>query len=210
MIAPAGQLQLIENSSLQHFFQQSVAQAMQRQSLQADVNTVIYVVNLLTLFARSEHFFAENDEGRHIQPLASHYQAAVNSTTDYARTAALQRLGDIALFVSGVFSHSLERRLVDIDYYINMGGNAYAHAAEIRERRMQHKVLADVLAELSEKFVDFVDVLNEVGEGLQPATDANLLRLYEVWRRSGSRRARALLLKHGIHLDTGATPDQRH
>jgi len=38
----------------------------------------------------------------------------------------MQRLGDTALFIAGVFADSLNRKLVDVDYYVAMGGTAYA------------------------------------------------------------------------------------
>jgi hypothetical protein len=43
-----------------------------------------------------------------------------------------------------------------------------------------------------------VDALNEVSEMSYRHTDADILRLYEVWMKTGSRRAHGLLHKLGV------------
>ena len=53
------------------------------------------------------------------------YSDALEEESGEARNQILRRLGDVALFISGVFSRSLKRRVVDVDYYIAMGGGAY-------------------------------------------------------------------------------------
>ena len=45
------------------------------------------------------------------------------------RERGLQRLGDVSLFVAGFFAHSFARKLIDIDYHIAMGGQAYGTLA---------------------------------------------------------------------------------
>ena len=41
---------------------------------------------------------------------------------------------------------------------------------------------------LSEKFIELVDVLSEIGENCGISNDSNVLRLYELWMKTGSRR----------------------
>ena len=41
-----------------------------------------------------------------------------------AHDAVLQ-IGDVSLFTSGFFADSLRGKLVDVDYYVNIGGAAY-------------------------------------------------------------------------------------
>lgn len=201
---PAGShhKKLIHPSNLQHYFQDSVDRAVKNQHVETDGGTIIYLANLLTVFTRSENLFEPGDDGSlQLKPLALHYNEALNATSRHARTIALQRLGDIALFISGIFSHSLARKPVDIDYYINMGGSAYSYLSDIRDRRLNETALGEIFAELAQKFVDFVDVLNEVCEQTHAVTDKDLLRLYEVWIRTGSKRTEKQLREHGIHLD---------
>ena len=105
----------------------------------------------------------------------------------------LRHVGDLSLFISGFFSDSLNRSLVDIDYYIQLGGHAYGSLA-----RQRAGVFGDVFDELSGKFPAFVDVLSEVSERTALTSNANLLRLYDRWLRTRSRRRGELLAARGI------------
>jgi hypothetical protein len=193
---------VIQQKNLRHFFQESVHQALKNQHLKAQEYTIVYLVNLLTSFSRSENLFElePSSGGLALKPLAGFYKDAVNANSDFERDLALQRMGDIALFIAGIFSQSLQSKAVDVDYYVNMGGHAYGYLADIKQRKLNGAALGDIFSELSDKFVGFVDVLGEVGEGLSTASHTELLRLYEVWLRTGSKRAQNQLLKHGLQV----------
>jgi hypothetical protein len=107
--------------------------------------------------------------------------------------AALKQIGDASLFISGFFSDSLRGKLVDLDYYISIGGCAY-HALS----RSESDTFSPVFAELSHRFVEFVDVLSEVSERTSLASNVDLLRLYERWLKTGSRRSGQLLVEQGV------------
>jgi hypothetical protein len=51
---------------------------------------------------------------------------------------------------------------------------------------------------LGEKFVGFVDVLSEVSERTSCSSNADLLRLYEKWLKTGSARSGQLLAERGV------------
>jgi hypothetical protein len=87
----------------------------------------------------------------------------------------------------------LRRKLVDVDYYVTLGGYAYGSLGRSDRDRW-----ASVFAELSDKFVNFVDVLSEVSERSGLTSNTDLLRLYEKWLRTGSRRNGTLLVQLGI------------
>ena len=55
-----------------------------------------------------------------------------------------------------------------------------------------------MFAELQDKFQPLVDALNEIGEGAARNSSRDVLRLYELWHKTGSPRAHRLLLKLGI------------
>jgi hypothetical protein len=59
-----------------------------------------------------------------------------------------------------------------------------------------------VYAELSHKFMPMVDALGEVSDTGRVFSEADILRLYEIWLKTGSPRARAQLGKLGVQ----ATP----
>jgi hypothetical protein len=55
-----------------------------------------------------------------------------------------------------------------------------------------------VFAELADNFVRFVDVLSEVSERASLGSNVDLLRLYERWLKTGSRRSGQLLAERGV------------
>jgi hypothetical protein len=184
--------------SLREFFRDAFHTASEHQHLTIDVNAEAYVVNLLTMFARAEAFYEQTAEGLRIKPLARMLAESLEASTPSARHRSLQRLGDVSLFIAGFFARSFARKLVDIDYHIAMGGNAYGSLAETLQRSLSGRCIAAVYAELSHKFQRLVDALNEVSEMSYRHTDADILRLYEIWLKTGSRRAQGLLRGLGV------------
>jgi hypothetical protein len=184
--------------SLQEFFKDSVAHAMARQRIKADEHTAYYVVNLLTLFARSEALFDQTENGLELKPLAKVIAESVATELAAEQRHALQRVGDVALFIAGFLPDGLVARLVDVDYYVRLGGSAYSTLSDKVRGSLRGQVFGAVFAELAEKFRDFVDVLNEVSAEAHSNTDIDVLRTYEVWLRTGSARAARLLRSKGI------------
>ena len=171
------------------------------QRVEVEDHTEHYVVNLLAGFARSERLEHPTVKDRGPIALAQLLAAAFEADTAAERDLALQKLGDISLFMAGFFARHFARRTVDIDYHIAMGGRAYSSLAQSLERGPRH-ALAEVFAELAEKFQPLVDVLGEISDAAHVYTQADILRLYEVWLKTGSARARRLL--QGLGID--ATP----
>jgi len=189
---------LITGTTPVEYFQASIGAAMERQSVSADDDTVYYLVQLLNHFIHAENLFDVTDDGVELRPLAFLYADAVQSRSSVDRQLALRRLGDVALFISGLFADSLDRKAVDVDYYIAMGGGAYGHLAETLQGTLRGRAMGAVFRELAGKFVAFVDVLGEVGETMHQREQRTLLRLYELWLRTGSPRLARRLRDLGI------------
>jgi hypothetical protein len=185
-------------TSLREFFRDAFHAASEHQHLDIDEQAEAYVVNLLTMFSRAEALYEQTADGLRIRPLAHMLADALDAPSALARQRSLQRLGDVSLFVAGFFARSFARKLVDIDYHIAMGGNAYSSLADTMQRTMSGRTIAGIYAELARKFQPLVDALNEVSEMSYRHTDADLLRLYEIWLKTGSRRAHGLLQQLGV------------
>ncbi len=188
----------IDVRNLREFFRDSVHDALVRQQVGVDDHTEHYVVNLLTMFARSEALFEPTPDGPRLKPLALMLADAASAASSEQQRRALQRLGDVSLFVAGFLSHGFARKLVDVDYHIAMGGQAYGTLAEHCGPGVRGRALAGVFAEMAAKFQRLVDALNDVSEMSWRNTDRDVLRLYEVWLRTGSPRAHALLQELGV------------
>ncbi len=183
--------------NLKEYFKDALHAALVNQRLSVEGETEHYVVNVLTLFARSEALFEPTPAGRRLKPLVILLSEALEARTRDERNRSLQRLGDVSLFIAGFFARGFARKVVDIDYHIAMGGCAYGTLARTATAR-GGSALAQVFAELAEKFQPMVDALNQLSEAGYTHSPEDLLRLYELWIKTGSRRSYALLKRLGI------------
>jgi hypothetical protein len=189
---------LVAVTNLREFFHDSVQAALRKQRVDVDDHTEHYVVNILTMFARSEELYDSTPEGVRLKPLAHMLADASEASSPQQRDEALRRLGDVSLFVAGFFAQSFARKLIDIDYHIAMGGRAYGTLADNLRGTMRGQAFAAVFLELAQKFQRLVDVLNDVAEMAHTHTDRDILRLYEIWLKTGSPRAFAILQRLGV------------
>jgi hypothetical protein len=178
---------MVQRESAIEYFKELVDGAMEHQHLAANEHTAFYVVQLLAGFMQQPAGESGGDA-----PLAIQLARALESGGARQRLG-LRQIGDFSLFFSGFFSDSLSRKLVDVDYYASIGGYAY-HALS----RVESDVLSSVFAELGEKFIAFADVLSEVSERTSCVSNADLLRLYERWLKTGSQRSGQLLVERGV------------
>lgn len=198
MAMPDASTRVLAVANLREFFKDELHGALAKQHLEVEDQTEHYVVNVLTLFARSEALYEQTPEGSRLKPLVVMLTEALEAPTSEDRNRGLQRLGDVSLFIAGFFSRGFARKLIDIDYHIAMGGRAYATLAEVLSRG-RSKVLGGVFAELSAKFQPLVDALNEVSESSYSHSDKDILRLYELWLKTGSRRSYEILKRLGVN-----------
>ncbi len=204
------QQSVIPSTSVREYFQQSVTSAMASRKVEATDDTVTYVVEMLAGFTRADDLFEETPDGVRIRPLALFYADAVEAQTHSEKTNSLKRLGDVSLFVAGIFSDSLKRKVVDLDYYIAMGGNAYSALSDHVHGTVRGRVFCDIFSELAVKFQGFVEVLGELTEHTHLRSDVDVLRLYEVWARTGSERAAEKLRSVGIHPSIASVSRSHH
>ena len=191
--------QVVAVESLEDWFRRSFAEARHNRKVEAAVPTEHYVVQLLTGFARSDQFYEYVDgSGYKLRPLASIMADAVEAPSLEERQQMLRRLGDLALFIAGFFAEYVYRRPVDMGYYSQMGETAYGMLSDLPATDMRGRALAEVFGELTAKFRQFVDVLNEMAHQARPEDERDLLRLYEQWLKSGSSRAAERLRALGL------------
>ena len=147
--------QLVSEQTTTEYFKELVEEALTERHLQAGDLTEYYLVNLLCQYVRPD---SRADHLEQAEPLAFRLGRALETGGSEQR-ARLRSLGDFSLFMSGFFSDSFRRSLVDVDYYKSMGEYAYGSLS-----RSEHDTFAQVFAELSSKFVGFMDVLSHISE----------------------------------------------
>ncbi len=197
---------ILIDSSPDAFFFELVQGAVKHQRLTVQPETEFYLVRLLNRFILSESLFIKTSDGElKDQPIAFLYKEALEAETAYDQKNLFQNVGDISLYKVGFFQESLNKAAVPVDYYIGIGGSAYLNAA----KRCEEKNNQNLFQELADKFDKCVNVLFEVSEKTtMTKTEQDLVRLYEMWSRTGSERAARVLKQAGIVLNTKPRKDE--
>lgn len=164
---------------------------MLNQKLDPDPVAIEYLANIMVDYMESERFFARNEEGKFSDNVLAELYGKYVQGDITAKRFALKRLGDICLIVSGFFSDSLKRKMVDVDYYAGMGGSAYWHLSSIHLEQ-------SLFRQLALKFSDFVGVLEELSDRTGVCSNSDIIRVYEKWLLTGNDRLRTVLWEHGI------------
>lgn len=183
-------MSLTTHTSVEAFFQEVLSGALDRQGMATSESTELYLVGLLGEYARAR--------------LPDHALSLrlVESQSDAGeRVRALKEVGDTTLYVAGFFADSLQRKLVGVDYYMDLGQAAYHELAH----RLATSSVAEVYAELSGKFPRFVEVLTEVRRHVAFASH-DIVHLYEEWVRTRSAWVEKRLRTLGV-LVSGRDPD---
>ena len=183
-------VRLCPGEGVTEYFRELVDDAADRQRLGLDPLTSYYVVQLLSTFARADAaacdaFWAE-------APMASLLGQAIASGGSEQRRR-LRQVGDASLVLSGLFPQRLRRSLVDVDYYMRIGGLAYDSLSHD-----EADLFASAFAELANRFGDVADLLGDVGDRCQLGSPADLLQLYERWQKTGSVRCARQLAVRGV------------
>jgi hypothetical protein len=189
---------VMEVQSLTEFFRTALREAIVHQRLEIDDHTEHYIVGVLTAFSRSDALYETTADGPRLRPLAVMLADAMETASGAERIHLTRRLGDVSLFLAGFFARGIAQGPVDVDYHIAMGGHAYGSLAGMLQGMPRGRALVGVFHELAAKFQRVVDALAEIAESAYRHSDRDLLRLYETWLRTGSPRARGLLLQLGV------------
>jgi hypothetical protein len=179
----------------QDFFRELITDALVRQKISTQPETEFYLVNLLNHFMKTDRLYQTDGSGALKQePLAFMVKEAIEESSNEARSAMFRHIGDVSLYTAGYFQESLDHKMVDVDYYIDVGYTAYKQVAS----RTEEEILRSIYKELADKFANFVEVLADVSDKTTPKSEKDLIRLYDRWMRTRSDRAAKALQEAGI------------
>lgn len=184
---------------MREFFREALGDAMRKSSVKLTDTAQVYLVNLLVEFMRTENVYAGTDKGE--KPvLADLFSRALDAEPGEA-VRIYKHMGDSSLYLTGFFTEGIE----SVDYYVSMGGSAYANVAGLmRPTAATHSAL---FAELSDRFPSLVDLLMSMSLGTAPPNDARVLELVERYRRTGDPKVLDALKAQGIVMRPGLDDD---
>lgn len=173
-------------ASTRPYFVGLIENAIAQRQVKSPPPTQVYLVDLLEFYLHAQNFSDRST-------LAEMFLIASNSAHP-VRSGLLKKLGDVALYTSGFFGDSLNRKLVDIDYYAEIGGTAYNALAQAPGS----DYVPEVFEDLANQFLKYVDVLTYISQQALVQTNEDLLRLYGRYLSTGSKLAEQQLIERGV------------
>jgi hypothetical protein len=185
-------LELIGDSK--EYFRQSLHEALTERKVETYPVVESYLVEILEHYLFTENLFdEERSTGRRSRETLAETMLKAATATPRVRFDLLKRLGDGALYVSGFFGDSLQRKIVDVDYYIDMGSTAYLSLSQV----VYEDTFSQLYKEIAIKFNEFVDVFSLMSRKSMNSED-NILRLMELYAKTESPLARERLAEKGL------------
>jgi hypothetical protein len=191
---------IIHRVNTTEFFRTRIHKAITNSGVETSEMAEFYLVNLLDQYREVSKLFHEEGDGPVLKPLALMLDEAQDADP-LAKRASLKKLGDTALYVAGFFTDYIHKSLVNLNYYISMGGAAYSTLSTLERKR----AIQELYYELAVKFSFLVEVLAHVSPWSQHLDNQRLVRLYAQWLKSGDERIKAILEREGID-----TADEQH
>lgn len=191
----ASSLNLLCNTK--DFFQENLTEALKERQVETYPYVESYLVELLEYYLFTERLYDEAKESgkKTRETLAEMLLKANSGASPRVRFDLLKKLGDSALYISGFFGDSLQRKVVDVDYYIDMGATAYISLSH----EIDETTFSKMYKEIAQRFTEFVDVLTVISrKTMANESNNNILRLMDLYAKTGSGVAQESLAEQGI------------
>jgi hypothetical protein len=163
---------------VREIFQQLTERAMSQLNLR-DPDTIEYITNLLTDFVRVENMYRlKDDSGNRLEYVCDILEQASREMSPSVRREYYRHLGDLTLFMLGLFPESLTygRRTISAQYYAEQGRRSYNIVADMAGVNGTPVVFR----KLSEQFEHCVLGLNWVKVYINDPFYQYMLREFEV------------------------------
>ncbi len=172
--------------SLSELFSPLIEDVAKGASFQLSGHSHAYILSVLerSLFA-GDIFFGADPEPMISEVLLT----ALQEEKAYKKESQLKLLGESILFKSGFFADSFKRKIIGLNYYINMGAAAYENLYK-SSRNPVH-------GDLSSRFTGYVDLFSEIGSKINFKAEEDLITLFDRYLEAGSKGAEAKLISLG-------------
>ena len=178
--------------SLEELFKSFLNEGLSRLNLHISPLAQNYIGSLLIFYIQSDSLFEiDQSSGKKvIKPLAEIYLKAQEAPLN-EKLLLLRQIGDRTLYLGGFFRESLNRKIANLNYFLNMGQGAYESLAE-------HHLQDETFRELSHHFTDIIDALSYISNKHCVRTDIDLMEICKKYLRTGSKVAACQLEDYGF------------
>ena len=180
--------------SQEHFYEM-VEEAFEERSVDTYPHVKAYVADLLKHYLVTENLYdQEDDSGKRTRETLAEQLLTAGSSQSNQKIEKLKKLGDSSLYISGFFSDSFQRKIIDVDYYVDMGKIAYDSLSS----SVHEDTFSKLYREISVKFIDLMDALSFISKKANMMDEENILRLMDVYTKTGSPLIEQTLVEKGV------------
>lgn len=177
------------------FFFNMVEEAFEERKVDTYPQVKSYIVDVLKHYLVTENLYDEEDSsGKKTRKMLSELLLTAASSQAQQKIGHLKKLGDSSLYISGFFPDSFQRKIIDVDYYVDMGKIAYDSLSST----VNEDTFSKLYKEISVKFLDLVDALSLMSRKAKILDEDNLLRLMDLYAKTGSSLAEEALVEKGV------------
>jgi hypothetical protein len=176
------------------YFLDAVEEAFLERRIESSPYVKTYVVDILKHYLFVENLYDQEDNsGKKTRKTMAELYLSANQLSRKDRAERLKKLGDSSLYISGFFSDSFQRKIIDVDYYVDMGKMAFSSLAN----DVDEDTFSKLFNELSHQFLDLVDVLSLISQKANITDEENILRIMDVYSKTGSNLRGETLAEKG-------------
>lgn len=153
-----------------------------------------YLVDVLKFYLNIENLYDQEDaSGRKTRKTMAEMYLGASRLAGKDRAEGLKRVGDSSLYISGFFSDSFQRKIIDVDYYVDMGRMAFDSLA----KNVEEDTFSRLYKDLSQQFLNLVDVLAVISKRAKIMDEENVLRMMDLYSKTGSHLMGETLAEKG-------------
>ena len=189
------------------YFDELFLEFQQKYSTTSSEFTRKYIIELLVFFISIDNLYKDDKlTGKKKAPLLSEEVLKSYHQNSLYKTESLKRIADFSLYTTGMFSDYFKKKIIDVDYYISLGKNSYNEVSKM----VEDTNLINIYLELSEKFVQFVDILNYISEKSSMQNNEDILRNCERYLLTKSDKSLGELEKKNIIISAQDIKNTKH
>ena len=177
------------------FFVDEIEAAQEKLKLELSPHSKLYLIHLLKHLSDSRDFFYS--EVVQDKPLGVVLMEALHKNI-FERTRDLKAVGDLSLIFSGLYPDFLTRRMVDIDYFIEIGRRSYRLLSDTYGPYRTKQELYRLYSRLVAEFLSLIEILTEISGELNFMDDADITKALSRWRLTRVRRYHEILERHKV------------
>ena len=192
MVAKKPKIQVYAQPS--DYFQELITQAAQDTQKSSRKESVQYLASLLNDFLKARTEALNLSTFDNLTPSLALMEAGALATGNQFRL--YKKIGDVSLFVSGLFLNALARSMLDLDYYKTIGEKGYHLAHTVSAEQ----TLKETFLDLSLNFLSYIEILHHVSTVIGLSGNKNLLYIYDQWIKTQSEFFERILRARGFDL----------